>query len=180
LELAIADDCDVLIASFGAGMEAYLATEVPAKARRYATSVDAAIVRGRCPTRPVRLCDLGEPPNCVPRLATRFADVELRSDDLFLMDRFLYVVVVLGNALVHGRTDQFDSNLGFLARYPHYPVARFWFHGLSAVRKVVDGDDLDERELKSLANFSVNAPVVVRLSSAALRCQSADGTGPVV
>ena len=104
-----ADDCDVLIASFGANMEAYLATEVPAEARRYAASVDAAIARGRCPTRPVRLCDLGEPPNCVPRLATRFADVELRSDDLFLMDRFLYVVVVLGNALIHGRTDQFDS-----------------------------------------------------------------------
>ncbi len=67
MELAIADDCDVLLASIGANMEAYLATEVPAEARRYAISVDAAIARGRCPTRPVRLFDLGEPPNGVPR-----------------------------------------------------------------------------------------------------------------
>jgi DNA-binding CsgD family transcriptional regulator len=166
LELAIAGDCDVLLASFGAALDGYLATEVPDQARRYATAVDDAIARGRCPTRPVRLSVLGEPPNCVPRCAARCPDVELRSDDLFLLDRFLYVVILLGHALIHGRTDQFDTNLGFLARYPHFPIARFWFHGLNAVRKVIDGDDLDERELKSLASFCVDAPVFVRLYSA--------------
>ena len=124
MDLAIADDCDVLLASFGAILEAYLATEVPGQARRYATSIDAAIARGRCPAHPVRLCDLGEPPNCMPRCATRFVDAEPRGDDRFLVDRFLHVVVVVGNALIHGRTDQFDINLRFLARYPHYPVAR--------------------------------------------------------
>ena len=91
---------------------------------------------------------LGEPPNAVPRCATRFPDVDLRNDDLFLVDRFLYVVYLLGNALIHGRTDQFDTNLGFLARYPNVPIARIWCDGLGAVRKVIDGDDLDEHELQ--------------------------------
>ena len=110
MELAIADDCDVLLASFGANLEAFLATGVPAagSSLRHIVSTPPSL-GADARTRPVRLCDLGEPPNCVPRLATRFADVELRSDDLFLMDRFLYVVVVLGNTLIHGRTDQFDS-----------------------------------------------------------------------
>jgi hypothetical protein len=114
----------------------------------------------------VRQCDLGEPPNAVPRCATRFPDVELRSDDLFLVDRCVYVVYLLSNALIHGRTEQFDANLGFLARYPDFRIARFFFHGLSAVRKVIDGEDLDERELQSLASYSGDAPTFVGLYSA--------------
>ena len=148
MDLAIADDCDVHLASFGPIIGGFLATEVPDAARRYAAAIDAAVARGRCPNESMRLCPLGEPPNCVPLCATRFPDVELRSDDLFLVDRFLHVVYLLGHALIHGRTDQFDTNLGFLARYPNIPIARIWGDGLGAVRKVIDGDDLDERELQ--------------------------------
>ena len=124
MELAITDDCDVHLASFGAIVSGYLATEVPDQARRFVTAIDAAIARGRCPTRPVRLCDVGEPPNAVPRCATRLPDVESRVDDLFLVNRVLYVLYLLTNALIHGRTDQFDTNLGLLARYPQFPLAR--------------------------------------------------------
>ena len=166
MDLAIDDDCDVHLASFGAIVSGYLATEVPDDARRYATVIDAAIARGRCPNRAVRLCDVAEPPNAVPRCANRLADVELRVDDLFLVDRVLYVAYLLSSALIHGRTDQFDANLGFLARYPHFPIARSTLDALSAVRKVIDGDDLAEHELQSLTNYSADAPIHIRLSGA--------------
>ena len=122
MELAIADDCDVLLASFG-GQHGGLPGDGGSRTRLAATPRRSTppSLAGAAPLDRCVCCDLGEPPNCVPLLATRFPDVELRSDDLFLMDRFLHVVVVLGNALIHGRTDQFDINLGFLARYPHYP-----------------------------------------------------------
>ena len=164
----------------GAIINGYLATDVPDDARRYAAAIDAAIARGRCPTGSVRLCDLGEPPNCVPRCchaaprrrAARRRPVPHRQVPL----RGL----LLGNALIHGRTDQFDANLGFLARYPDFPIARLWFDGLSAVRKVIDGDDLDERELQSLATYTVvrtdRRPAVAR---PAPRCPSAGATWPV-
>ena len=166
MELAIADDCDVHLAWSGAIINGYLAMDVPDDARRYAAAIDAAIARGRCPTGSVRLCDLGEPPNCVPRCCPRLPDVELRGDDLFLVDRCLYVVYLLGSALIHGRTDQFDANLGFLARYPDFPIARLWFDGLCAVRKVIDGGDLDEHELQSIATYTLVAPTFVQLYAA--------------
>ena len=166
VELAIADGCDVHLASFGVITYGSLATEVPDAARRYATAIDAAIAGGRCPTRPVRLCDLGEEPNAVPRCATRFPDVELRNDDLILVDRFLYVAYLLSNALIHGRTDQFDTNLGFLARYPNVPIARHHLDALGTVRKVIDGDEIDQQELQSLAIYCVEAPIHLRLASA--------------
>jgi DNA-binding NarL/FixJ family response regulator len=115
----------------------------------------------------VRLCDLGEPPNAVPRCATRFPDVELRDDDLILVDRILYVAYLLSNALFHGRTDQFDTNLGFLARYPNVPIARSHLDALGAVRKVIDGDEIDEHELQTLATYCAeSAPIHLRLASA--------------
>ena len=87
-------------------------------------------------------------------------------DDLFLVDRVLYVVYLLSNALIHGRTDQFDTNLSLLARYPHFPIARSSLHALGAVRKVIDGDELDEHELQSLTNYAADAPIHLRLAAA--------------
>ena len=86
MDLAIADDCDVHLAWVGPIIGGFLATEVPDSARRYAAAIDAAVARGRCPNESMRLCPLGEPPNCVPLCAPRFPDVDLRNDDLFLVE----------------------------------------------------------------------------------------------
>ncbi len=155
MDLAIADDCDVHLAWVGPILGGLPGHRGSRTARRYAAAIDAAVARGRCPDRvdaPVsarRATELraaSAPPGSPTSscAATTCSSSTGSSTSSYL----------LGHALIHGRTDQFDTNLGFLARYPNYRIARIWGDGLGAVRKVIDGDDLDERELQSLATYA--------------------------
>ena len=141
--------------------------EDPTAARQMQPALDEAVARGRCPTpAPVWSFRLADPPECVPRFAARVPDVEQRDDDLVLFDRFFHVVCALNPALVHGRLDQFDTNLALLERYPHVPIACLWRAGLEAVRTVVLGGNLDETALDALVRFGAAAPSYIRLTNA--------------
>ena len=166
--LAIADDCDVLLASFGCIFISHQVAADPTAARPILDVIHAAIARGRCPA-PSLLWfnDLPAAPACVPLYAIHVPDVEARDDELFVLDRCFHAVGVLSPAVfVHGRLDQFDVHLALLERYRHFFLAETWLDGCTATRTIVTGDDLDDAGLHALVHHAAQAPVYVRYGNA--------------